>query len=129
MHSDFLMQPSIKGDAIAHICADFLQMPALCQTEWESDTISAWNQCGKVRTSGSWRHASKTQMRRVFLTARGTEGVLNGHKMTKGRLQPITVRYENQSISGVSTERARSICAPRLQKGKCFFKKCFHRFR
>ena len=59
------------SSAIARVCADFLKMPALCQTEWESDTISAWNQCGKVRTFGSWRHASKTQCAEFSLPPEG----------------------------------------------------------
>ena len=57
--------------ATARVCADSLKMPALCQTDWESDTSSAWNQCGKVRTSGSWRHASKTQCAEFSLPPEG----------------------------------------------------------
>ena len=76
-----------SASAIARVCADSLKMPALCQTDWESDTSSAWNQCGKVRTSGSWRHASKTQCAEFSLPPEGQrDGYQQSNRIWVSRL-------------------------------------------
>ena len=92
-------------------------MPALCQTEWESDTISAWNQCGKVRTSGSWRHASQTQCAEFSLPPEGQRGYWTDIRRSISNNSEIW----KSNISGILT-------APRLLKGKCCFSKVFQRF-
>ena len=93
-------------------------MPALCQTEWESDTISAWNQCGKVRTSGSWRHASQTQCAEFSLPPEGQRGYWTDIRRSISNNSEIW----KSNISGILT-------APRLLKGKCCFSKVFSEIR